>query len=215
MVRRITNGGKKIIGKFPSRKNGKPIWFESQLERDFIHLLEIDPDVISYKEQPFKIRYGLDGEIHHYTPDFLVERPRKKQVVEVKNEEEAKKAENRAVFTRVARICQRDGYEFVVVTDRTIRQQPRLDNVKLLHKYSRTRVSHEHQIQAYAFFARRKESTLAELVSFFESKGAGKQVAYALIYWGVLWIDLSKRIGPQSAVSMPMAHYSTLKEKTA
>ena len=47
-ARKITNRGtKKIIGKFPSLKMNTAIWWESQLERDYIYLLEIDPDVLS------------------------------------------------------------------------------------------------------------------------------------------------------------------------
>ena len=60
-VRRITNGGRKVIGKFPSIKNGGMVWWESQIERDYFYLLEFDSDVIIYWAQPLKIRYYLDG----------------------------------------------------------------------------------------------------------------------------------------------------------
>ncbi len=62
-VRKFTNRGSttKVIGKFPSLKNGKPVWWESQLERDFLYLLEIDDDVVSYYEQPLRIPYRLNG----------------------------------------------------------------------------------------------------------------------------------------------------------
>ena len=53
-ARKITNrGSKKVIGKFPSLKMNTTIWWESQLERDYIYLLEIDPDVTAYQGQPF------------------------------------------------------------------------------------------------------------------------------------------------------------------
>ncbi len=214
-VRRITNGGRKVIGKVPSLKVGKPVWFESQLEEDYIHHLEIDSNVISYWEQPFKIRYMLKSRIHIYTPDFLVERLRGKQVVEVKMRADAEKEENIALFNRIRPICQKEGYEFAVVTDDQIRMQPRLDNIKLLFRYSRTHLSSTHQIHAYAFFARSKESTLAEMIEFFASKGVASKVVYALIYWGVLWIDLSKPINIQTRVTMPMAGYPALKQEIA
>jgi hypothetical protein len=175
----------------------------------------MDADVISYKEQPFKIRYVLNGGIHIYTPDFFVERPKRGQVVEIKTEEDAEKEENKALFKRAALICLKNGYEFIVATEKTIREQPRLGNIKLLHKYSGTPVSHEHQIHAYAFFAGKKEGTIAELIDFFASKGIGRQAVYALIYWGFLWIDLSKHLVPGSAVSMPMMGYALQKEKIA
>lgn len=30
-------------------------------------------DVVSYKKEPFKVRYRLEGRVHYYWPDFLVE----------------------------------------------------------------------------------------------------------------------------------------------
>ncbi|MDJ0574365.1 MAG: hypothetical protein QNJ65_04270 [Xenococcaceae cyanobacterium MO_234.B1] len=76
-VRPINNAGcRKIIGKFPSVKMQTVIWWESQIERDYIYLLEIDSDVVAYYGQPFKIQYTDKGKSRNYTPDFLVERMR-------------------------------------------------------------------------------------------------------------------------------------------
>jgi hypothetical protein len=81
-VRKITNAGsKKVIGKFPSIKMDAIIWWESQIERDYIYLLEIDPDVISYVGQPFKIFYTDLGKSRSYTPDFLVKRTKSAEIV--------------------------------------------------------------------------------------------------------------------------------------
>ena len=124
-VRRITNGGRKIIGKFPSIKMGRAVWWESQIERDFIYYPEMDPGVIAFKEQPLKIRYLLDGKIHSYTPDFLLERADRKQIVEVKDEKAAASEEFNLLFRCVAPICKANGYEYLVITDREIRRQPR------------------------------------------------------------------------------------------
>lgn len=89
-VRKITNSGtKKNIGKFPSVKMQTSVWYESHLERDYIYLLEIDPDVLSFSGQPFKITYSLDGSQRKYTPDFFVTRGQGVQVVEVKPADKA------------------------------------------------------------------------------------------------------------------------------
>src|SRR5438093_13525364 len=46
--------------------------FESSLERDLLLLLDFDPDVESFEEQPVKIKYHEDhGRRHTYTPDVL------------------------------------------------------------------------------------------------------------------------------------------------
>jgi hypothetical protein len=213
MVRRITNGGRKNIGKFPSLKNGRAVWYESLLERDFMHLLEADPDVISYKEQPFKIRYALNGKIHLYTPDLLVARRLKRQIAEVKPEVEAVTEEFQQLIRCVAPICGKDGYEYLVMTEKQIRMQPRLKNIKLLQKYSRARVNYKAQLDAYAFFAKRKEAALNEVFDYFAYTGAAKNIVYALIYWGVLSIDLNRAISPNSIVRLSAA--VGIKEKSA
>ncbi len=52
-ARKIRNSGtKKNIGLFASHKMRTGIWFEFLIERDYMYLLEIDPDVKSYQSQP-------------------------------------------------------------------------------------------------------------------------------------------------------------------
>jgi len=47
--------------------------FESSLERDFLLLLDFDPEVVLYEEQPVTINYHDDqGRRRRYTPDVLV-----------------------------------------------------------------------------------------------------------------------------------------------
>lgn len=204
-VRKITNGGKKVIGKFPSSKMGKMVWWESQVERDYLYLLEFDPDVISYEEQPLKISYCLDGKAHLYTPDLRVVRHGKKQIVEVKDDKNAHKEEWARLFQTVAPICQREGYEYTVVTDRDIRVQPRLDNLKLIYKYAKAVVTTEHQILLYGLFDNRELLPLEEIIRGFLSKRATANTVYALIQKGILSVDLSQPIKPDSAVLLSLA----------
>lgn len=96
-IRKITNGGRKVIGKFPSIKMGRMIMWESQIERDYLYLVDFDVDVIFCQEQPLIVRYynDSDGKIHNYTPDFLlIRRDNKKQVIEVKDEKTARSVGN-------------------------------------------------------------------------------------------------------------------------
>ena len=144
-ARKISNRGtKKVIGKFPSLKLNKIVWWESQIERDYIFLLEIDPEVITYTEQPLRLQYQFKGKAHHYTPDFLVEKPNSTQIIEVKPEEKLTKEETLLLFQIVAPLFHEAGYEFVVVTDNMIRSQPKLDNIKLLWSPTSRRGSYQH-----------------------------------------------------------------------
>src|SRR5437588_206487 len=98
-ARNISNkGSRKIIGKFPSLLMGLVVKWESKLERDFIYLLEFDSDVISYREQPIRIIYFLDGKSCRYTPDFLVVRKNKRQIIEVKPKDKIFRGDNRLRF---------------------------------------------------------------------------------------------------------------------
>jgi hypothetical protein len=204
-VRRPSNrDGKRYIGKFPSFRLNRTIWFESLLERDFLYLLEYDHlDVEYFESQPCRIHYRREGRKRRYTPDFLVVRKGGRQIVEVKPEEKALEERNREIFRIAAAACARQGYEFRVVTDAEIRIEPRLENVKILLRYQRTEVLPQHQILSDEFFAGRREATLGEFMDFFASKGFGKQIVYSLIRWGVVRINLDETIRLGSRVFLP------------
>jgi len=205
-VRKPSNRGgvNKFIGKFPSFRLNLLLWFESILERDFLYLLEFDHfDVVSFHDQPCRIQYRLNGKRYRYTPDFYVVRKHKRQIIEVKPLEKARDKKNRARYQAASQVCEREGYEFKVVTEVDIQKQPQLDNVKLLLKYQRTQLHPHHQILAHEFFDDRVEATLAEVMSFFVSKGVETQVVYALVRWGILSVDLMTPVEADSVVRLP------------
>jgi hypothetical protein len=203
-VRKITNAGtKKNIGKFPSLKMRRNIWYESLLERDAMYLLEFDPEVISYREQEPRIRYWVDSKEHRYTPDLLVGRKHKKQIIEVKPKKALMDETYNLLFHIITPICREQGYEFVVWTEDGIRMQPRLEIVKTLWRYARTPLHPQHQIYCHEFFSARREAGLEETARFFASKKITKRVVFALIYWGIISIDLTTPIGPNSVLRLP------------
>lgn len=202
-VRRITNtGGKKRISKFASILMKTMIWCESPIERDYAFYLDSDPCVLSFYSQPMRIYYFLDGKEHHYTPDFLVCRIDKKQIIEIKPEAKVFSDDNPRLFRIISSICRREGYEFLVVTDLMIRVQPKFDNIKLLHRYGRTLIHPQHQIICQEFFSNKQEATFTEVEQFLKSKGATKQDLYALLYRGILTTNLMDPIGSDSVISL-------------
>lgn len=213
VARNITNAGSmKLIGKFPSLKMGRIVWYESLLERDYMYLLEIDPEVISYREQPFRIRYFLAGKNRHYTPDLLIHRKSEEYVVEVKPKKKAMEQKYLILFQTAAHICRQEGYEFHVATDIIIRSQPRLSTVKFLYKYARTPISPQHQIYCHELFVEAQELPLSEIIKFFATKAIGPQVVYALIFHGVLSINLMEPLSPMSIVRLPATAYAVRKD---
>jgi putative transposase len=76
--RHVGGGQKNVSGRYPSRKMGRTIQFEShKVELPFIYQLEHDDDVLEYYDQPlpFKINYqSVSGRNlgFYITPDFFV-----------------------------------------------------------------------------------------------------------------------------------------------
>lgn len=204
-VRKIPRrGARKNISKFFSVKMNKRLWSESLAEEDYKYLLDFDSMVESFEEQPFRIRYVLDGKTRHYTPDMLVlTKDGRKLVVEVKPKSKISTPKNDLLFRIVAALCAAEDHKFVVVTVEMIRQQPRLNNVKALWKYARTRLHPQHQIYCMELFLTREKVTLGEAFEFFESKGVGKHVVYALLFWGALSFDVMQPLGCDSFITFP------------
>lgn len=194
-VRKIPRyGAQKNIGKFASVKTGRVAWYESLLERDYMYLLDFDPQITYWHEQPFKIRYVFGGKTHYYTPDIEVHREAKKQVVEVKSQEQVDSGEFDILFRSATSICDDEGYEYIVATDRTIREQPKLESIKKLWKYARTPIVPQHQVLSAELFQVKdvEEVELGDLLAFISSRGVDKQVVYSMLFWGILNFDLKE-----------------------
>jgi hypothetical protein len=209
-VRKITNRGyKKRVSKFPSVRLKKIVVCESPLELDFVYLLEYSG--AKYEGQPLKIRFYAGGKMLTYTPDFFVTIKDRKLLVEVKPASKVGQEKYQTLFRIVSQICRREGYEFFVITDLTIRIQPRLRNIKLLYRYATLPLQPEHQLCANELLVR-GECSIAELVNALLDKGVegAKSVVYALIYWRHLETDLMKPISPSCIVRLPGSSRSIL-----
>lgn len=156
-VRKVSNRGGNVIGRFPSTKMGRMIAFESLLERDFIYLLDFDPSVEWFEEQPLRIEYLHETKLLHYTPDFRLLERGQYVLVECKPERFAETEENSRKFAVARAWCAEQGWEFRVVTDQQVRNGFRLQNVKLLAQYARQKVDIVIRSQIHAFLRERQE----------------------------------------------------------
>lgn len=201
VVRKITNKGTmKCIGKVPSLKNDRNIWYESTIERDFIYLLEFDWDVVRYKEQPFRLKYIYESKTCIYVPDFFVQRRSIFQVIETKPEEKANKEENKFRYRIIGSILGGMGYQFVVATDAKIRIQPRLENTKIFWRYSRTRIHPLQRVKCNEYLSEAREASIQDLADALAPHGVTLQVVYALLFWGILSTDMSRPVNPDALV---------------
>jgi hypothetical protein len=198
-------GSKKNIGKFPSFKMRKTLWWEALTERDAMFLFEYDREVTSYEEQPAPIFYTLNDKRHRYTPDFRVVRGEQIEIVEVKPEDKLESEELKEVFSQIRQECERVGQKFIVITDKMIRVEPKLGNIKMLYGYAMIPILLRHQVLCQKFFKTKREARLEALADFFTSERIEdpKQTVYALVYHGYLEIDFMKTIEFDSVISLP------------
>ncbi len=146
-VRKIPKNYRSVTGLVASELNAKQTAFESTLERDFMLLVEFDPDVLSYEEQPVRIDYlSVDGQTRHYTPDILVTYHQASTstmlkpplLVEIKYRRDLfeRWQELKPKFRAARRYAKEQGWIFKIITEVEIRT-PYLKNVKFLRQYQR------------------------------------------------------------------------------
>jgi len=134
-VRRIvTRSGRGFRGKFPSLKLGRMVHWESYLERDVIRILEYDPTVLRYQEQPCVFEYyDAQGVFRRYFPDFLAERADKNSLIEAKPKCKLDMPDVREKFETVAIRMQERKQHFQIFTDIEVRREPRFANLCRIH----------------------------------------------------------------------------------
>lgn len=184
------------------------IWYESLTERDYMYLLEIDPEVLAYSSQPLKISYKEDGKHRRYTPDFFIERSQKKQIVEIKPKTQINYEKNVRLFQCISYICQCKGWDFLVITDEMIRKEPILSNIKLLYRYALIPLNPQVTITCHQYFKNQLNVTLKTAENDLSSKGIFRETLLKLVFVGFLTFDLMTPIGSDSLISLSeTSHY--------
>lgn len=137
---------RKVVTRSPHRRVGliacpwfqpNVIEYESLLERDFVRLALLDPQVSSISHQPFSLNLEEFGT---YVPDFLLVGPRRKLVVEVKPEEHALNTRNKPRLAYAERLLQERGFQFLVATEKFVRKDDRHERASILLRYARSQL---------------------------------------------------------------------------
>lgn len=132
-----------VRGKFPSRKAGRMIHWESQLERDAVFLFEFSPGVSTYREQPLTTYYTLDGKTRRYTPDFeLTLNTGEVILIEIKPAEKLLEPTEGRRLARISEHFASNGQAFRILTDKEIRQEVLLNNLRLLLRHRHEPLTH-------------------------------------------------------------------------
>lgn len=135
-VRKVVHrANRKHVGYFPSRKIGRQVAFESLLERNYFFLLEYDPEVENFCEQPLDITFLHNGKKRHYYPDVAVERNGQIHIVEIKPSSKLNDVKLIPKFLSGINYCNAKDYQYRIITEKHMDKQI-LKNVKMLFGYS-------------------------------------------------------------------------------
>ncbi|MBW8190953.1 Tn7 transposase TnsA N-terminal domain-containing protein [Neiella marina] len=153
------------ICKFMSLKNDAVVRTLSILEFDFCFHLEYDPEVASYQSQPDGFKYRFNNRLCRYTPDFLVEDGNSEAAFfEVKHSSQILKPDFRARFAEKQRISLSEyGKRLILVTEKQIRLDPVIGNLKLLHRYSGLQTITALQKAVLKFVQKHQQVTLLDV----------------------------------------------------
>lgn len=139
-VRGIKKNYRSVTGFFASVKNNRNVGYESLLERDFFLLLEFDPTVVTYEEQPISLSYFYANRNIRYTPDVLVNYKNSKRhscIFEIKYSDEIKekKVFLKQKFEQIESYLIQNDMEFKLFTELDIRTQF-LENAKMIYRFA-------------------------------------------------------------------------------
>ncbi len=199
-VRRIvTRSGGGFRGKFPSRKLGRMVHYQSLLERDAILHLEYHPGVLVYQEQPSQeTYYDAEQSARSYFPDFLAVLVGTSEFnIEAKPHAKLQSAKVSDKLGRVAQRMAELGRTFRVWTQHEIRREPLFTHLQRLHELRRPS-PHAAAIGALVQAARADASSF-ELGELVERFGSETEVLRLLAH-GVFQTNLEQALTPTSRV---------------
>jgi len=192
-TRDIHNTGlDRVIGVFPSRKNGAGIPWESQIEDDGLVFLENCRKVLSYNCQPEQVSIPLDnGESFLYTPDAVAQMAHgRRRYIEFKPKNKLKEPEIKRRLEAAAAFFRRRGDEFVVLTDVFLRQGQQIHNLRLLYRrYGDWQVPDHLADRIFSLFPTPQPRRLGDVLVDCVRLGYPKQAVYALLFRGALQFD--------------------------
>lgn len=203
----VTRSKGRVVGHFASHKNRRMLPWESQLERDFLMSLEVDPGVLTFGVQPKTFEYDWDGSTRRYTPDVYVQYEDGEAFVEVKAAYWAAKPKKQAFFDRMTRYFDGLGYAFHVVTEDYIRREPHFSNTQLILAH-RIGISEELDRWELLDLFEQSENLPLRRISSALCSGISPMAGLRYVAAGLATVDLNQPITPETSVSLRKGGYS-------
>jgi hypothetical protein len=171
--------------------------WESTHELNAFRLLDCDPDVTKYSEQPCKILYVMDGIKRIHYPDILVTTDEGKELWEVKPRFKALEPEILERTQFLSRELPKWGYDYKIVHAEDLRRQPLLGNASLLLLFGTPEINDREREEI-----RREVDESGGLVWSKACSGdygvKGRENLCSLVLRGMLTFDINAAISPNT-----------------
>lgn len=210
VARTIPKNRRTVTGRLASTKNQRSVGFESMLEKDVYTLLEFDPKVDSFEEQPVTITYhDPDGKPHRYTPDVLIRYRRDvaealaDALCEIKYRSDLREhwADYKPKFKAAHRYARQHGWRFQLVTEREVRT-PLLNNARFLLRYRDPMIDVQDKGQILATLQTLSEATPRALIAACSDEHFRQahliQALWHLVARGQIGVELTAPLTMQS-----------------
>ena len=184
-------------GKYPSWKMGRMVQWESRNELHAFRLLDCDPEVTTFHEQPCEIVYRQNGVERRHYPDVYVETTGSKELWEIKPSSKASQDVIAARSTLLRDGLKPYGFIYRVVLDCDLAKQPRLQNVDILLRFGRrplTELEGERIRQDLQRLGSLRWSDVCRGVCGTK----GREIVCRLVLEGVLAFDVDRPFSPDT-----------------
>jgi len=189
--------------KAPSFKSGAVVHCESAQEEEAVARFEACPSVTKITAQPVRIAYEHEGKKRNTTPDFKLTLVDGLEIyVEVKHTTQAMTMADVLEARAVGSAAQ--GLDYRVITDRWIRVEPLLENIRILQRWrGATRVSRD-RLELFAL-----EPDLPLPICIVAERLGGLPTVAAHLLNGDLNINLLSHIIDRHAMVLKEPHRAT------
>ncbi|MBF6611709.1 MAG: hypothetical protein IVW55_01105 [Chloroflexi bacterium] len=206
-----------IHGKFPSAKTGQQVAYGSPLERDLLYYLDYEQYVRHYEVMPLPIDGGVrtgagndHRQIHRRASAFRVTlwdgETISKVLVQCYPATLLSEPGAQRELAAIRAWADDNSYCLVTVTDIDLRSGHKLDNLKLLWRYSRHPVPSVTALRCAALVGAADEMPLIQVAASTVKGGPpteGLATVYSLLFRHVLAADLHEPLTPQSTLWLP------------
>jgi hypothetical protein len=169
--------------------------WESIGELNAFRVLDCDPDVTHFNEQPCRIAYVLDGAERVHYPDILATTTGGKELWEVKPRSKALEPEVLARTALLSRALPTWGYAYKVMFAEDLARQPRLGNANILLSLGKRAISECEWENVRRTVAEQGALVWSEACAGNYGRN-GREILCSLALRGVLTIDMNLPISP-------------------